>query len=324
MASTYRLQNDMRVALYPLLAFSVLGIGDVNAQSPRYYLGNAGSFEELYRKPAIVFDGRAPALGQAFRSDQSASLSVEKPALGILAGTRYLPPLGYVGAAAFYENLRLLDRLIENDSVAARSAPAGVMYPIGVTVLSSWVGLVQGAGPWDYKRVYDALGGKNPAMRLLLENFGNFNYEATGRYLGLSRGQLALGAGVVSQKNLHIGVYGGLLSSFGGDDPVDWIYRRLGQTYFDSGQYIRDYFIVMQIHGEADLTLRSLMVLEFERNRLTPYQYLEEQLQAERINILNTLSVDELTDQSEREIREKAASNWFFGEGPIDPIDRSR
>jgi hypothetical protein len=86
---------------------------------------------------------------------------------------------------------------------------------------------VQNHGPWDYKQ-----------LGLIFEDFGNFNYGATGRALGVPRNTLVREAGraqiAAGTSHPSWGTPGARLgefftggTGFYGDDPVDqfWIIR---------------------------------------------------------------------------------------------------
>lgn len=91
-----------------------------------------------------------------------------------------------------------------------------ILIPNGSKIIASqnianiawWVNKVRPNGDWDYKR------GDN---KLTYENFGNFNYGATGAALGFSRGDLLRGAGF-AQEFLH-GAYDPSDGHFWGDSP---------------------------------------------------------------------------------------------------------
>jgi hypothetical protein len=91
---------------------------------------------------------------------------------------------------------------------------------------------VRNKGPWDYKQ-------RGPEY----QNFGNFNYGATGRALGLSEGLLLREAGRAQQaagtSRPEWGDPGSRLNPWGGtgsfgDDPVDQFWIRSGFDYFNS------------------------------------------------------------------------------------------
>lgn len=77
---------------------------------------------------------------------------------------------------------------------------------------------------WDYKD-------KGPSY----ENFGNVNYGATGRAVGIPRAVLQAGAGLAQYKDgTHKPEYGSFFSSTFGDDPKDQEQIKLGMDYFDA------------------------------------------------------------------------------------------
>jgi hypothetical protein len=91
---------------------------------------------------------------------------------------------------------------------------------------------VRNHGPWDYKQ----RGGQ-------YENFGNFNYGATARALGLSRyiilneaGRAQVAAGTSQAGWGHPGG-SGMLPPIGtfpfGDDPMDQFWIIMGINYYD-------------------------------------------------------------------------------------------
>ncbi|MEM7482379.1 MAG: polymorphic toxin type 44 domain-containing protein [Acidobacteriota bacterium] len=88
---------------------------------------------------------------------------------------------------------------------------------------------VRNKGPWDYKQ-----------QGRQYEDFGNFNYGATGRALGLperlllreaGRAQQAAGTSLQDwgEPGLRVNPFGG--SGFFGDDPKDYHWIRLGYEY---------------------------------------------------------------------------------------------
>ncbi len=77
---------------------------------------------------------------------------------------------------------------------------------------------------WDYKD-------KDSSY----ENFGNVNYGATGRAVGIPRVILQAGAGLAQYKDgTHKPEYGSFFSSTFGDDPKDQEQIKLGMDYFDA------------------------------------------------------------------------------------------
>lgn len=94
---------------------------------------------------------------------------------------------------------------------------------------------VQNYGPWDYKR-----------RGSQYENFGNFNYGATGRALGVGAKRLLREAGRVQQESgtskPEWGDPGWLLNPWGGsdsygDDPTDQKWIKEGIKYYDEGMW---------------------------------------------------------------------------------------
>ena len=87
---------------------------------------------------------------------------------------------------------------------------------------------VQSGRPWDYKNV------KGLEKTARIEDFGNFNYGATGAALGLPDGVLIFGAGgkqVLDHRNepeKHTNIFG----IHYGDDPRDSAMVRRGIEYY--------------------------------------------------------------------------------------------
>jgi Bacterial toxin 44 len=98
----------------------------------------------------------------------------------------------------------------------------GTPFPHGV-----WLDKVRPGGDWDYK-----LQNPDPSY----QDFGNFNYGATGRALGLSEDTLLRGAGAAQMLG---GAYD---TAFGtplggpphGDDPRDQFWIREGIRYYEN------------------------------------------------------------------------------------------
>jgi hypothetical protein len=87
--------------------------------------------------------------------------------------------------------------------------------------------------PWDYQQ---STGGLRPEY----EDGGNFNYGATGRAVGFSRGDLLRAAGYVQSRNPS-GSAAGDGHWWGrapyGDERVDQAWIRQGIRYYEEGCY---------------------------------------------------------------------------------------
>lgn len=114
------------------------------------------------------------------------------------------------------DNIKELRRISREDPEAA---------------LTYWLNNVRPYGPQDYKR-----------QGQQYEPFGNFNYGATGRALGIPGDVLLRAAGAVQViKEGVTGQPAGPGSPFGsapyGDYPRDQFYIRQGIEYFDRNYY---------------------------------------------------------------------------------------
>lgn len=105
---------------------------------------------------------------------------------------------------------------IDDNIAEARSWNFLPIFPFGKAVYTH--------NRWDYKD-------KDSSY----ENFGNVNYGATGRAIGIPRRILQAGAGLAQYNDgTHKPEYGSFFSSTFGDDPKDQEQIKLGMDYFDA------------------------------------------------------------------------------------------
>ena len=94
---------------------------------------------------------------------------------------------------------------------------------------------VNSKGPWDYKNIYD------PKEYERIEDFGNFNYGATGAALGLTEDELhrAAGAKQILDHWEEPSGYTDPLAYPYGDDPRDAAMIRKGMEYYTRWHTLR-------------------------------------------------------------------------------------
>jgi type VI secretion system secreted protein VgrG len=144
---------------------------------------------------------------------------------------------------------------VDDNIRAAQSAPFA---------LFTFYNLVRGHGPWDYKQnaTLNDFGTLNPRPNppSAYEDFGNFNYGATGAALGLSPEVLLIGAGWQATRS-HLESTGStwrnLFDLAGADDFNDQIMLMLGFAV-PWEELHRELLAMSAKHGENSLThLRS-------------------------------------------------------------------
>jgi hypothetical protein len=113
----------------------------------------------------------------------------------------------------------------QNIQDAQSAFSGGIMNPAESLIhLAWWVNKVREGGAWDYK-----------GQGTQYQDFGNFNYGATGKAIGIPDGVLLRAAGVVQElQNTSRSSFGNPLGGPPyGDDPVDQKYIRDGIEYYE-------------------------------------------------------------------------------------------